>query len=273
MKLLTRGNTKTLKGERRGYVTFILHLAPARLSGYEVCGGRSKECTILCLNKSGRGRFDATQQARIKKTKWFFKNRQTFMAQLVKDISSAVRYGMKRNLQVAIRLNGTSDIPWETIQCGNFDNIMARYPFITFYDYTKLLGRNKLPNNYHLTFSQSEKNHVEVDKAIEQGMNVAVVFDQIPLMYKDMPVLDGDDNDLRFLDPKGHIVGLKGKGLAVNSKSLFIVRTLNGRNTSNTKPRTGNHHVRSVANKPITKQVIANIGRRDLKSSYQAHRA
>ena len=227
MKLLTRGNTKTIKGERRGFVTYILHLAPAKLSGHEVCPCRSPECTKLCLNTAGRGKFDNTQLARIRKTKWFFEDRNSFMAQLVKDISAAIRYGQRNKLTVVIRLNGTSDIPWESITCGNFKNIMERYSFLSFYDYTKILGRKKLPSNYHLTFSQSETNQDQVKKAIANGMNVAVVFESIPRMYLGMPVIDGDEDDLRFLDHPGHIIGLKAKGLAVKSTSTFIIRNSN----------------------------------------------
>jgi hypothetical protein len=236
MKLLTRANAKLVKGERRGYVSFILHLAPAKLSGYEVCGGSSPECRKLCLNSSGRGKFQATQQARIRKTKWFFEDRGTFMAQLVKDISAAIRYGMRHNLTVCIRLNGTSDIPWESIQCGNYSNIMERYPFIQFYDYTKLLGR-KLPSNYHLTFSLSETNQDKAATAMAQGMNLAVVFDHIPLMWQGKPVIAGDEDDLRFLDPQHHVIGLQAKGLAVNSQSMFIQRIGYGKPTSNHVPR------------------------------------
>lgn len=242
MKLLTRANAKLVKGERRGYVSFILHLAPAKLSGYEVCGGSSPECRRLCLNTSGRGKFNATQQARIKKTKWFFEDRGTFMAQLVKDISAAIRYGMRHNLTVCIRLNGTSDIPWESIQCGNHRNIMQRYPFVQFYDYTKLLGR-QLPDNYHLTFSLSETNQDKAAQAMAQGMNLAVVFDHIPLMWQGKPVISGDEDDLRFLDPPNHVIGLQAKGAAVNSQSIFIQRIGYGKPTSSFVPRiTGRRH-------------------------------
>jgi hypothetical protein len=227
MKLLTRANTKIIKGKRRGFSTNILHLAPAKLSGYETCGGRSEQCTIYCLNKAGRGKFDRTQQARIRKTKWFFESRLTFMAQLVKDITSAIRYANAHDLVVAIRLNGTSDIPWESIKSGAFKNIMARFPNVQFYDYTKVAGRKNIPSNYHLTFSASESNQSQVTQAIANGMNVAVVFDQIPDSYMGLPVIDGDEDDLRFLDPKGHIVGLKAKGPAIKSTSTFIVRNNN----------------------------------------------
>jgi len=252
MKLLTRANAKIVKGERRGYVSFILHLAPAKLSGYEVCGGRSPECTKLCLNTSGRGKFKATQQARINKTKWFFEDRASFMAQLVKDISAAIRYGMRHNLTVCIRLNGTSDIPWESIRCGNFTNIMERYPFIQFYDYTKVAGRKNIPDNYHLTFSLSETNHAQAISQLNAGSNVAVVFDHIPLMWQGKPVISGDEDDLRFLDPPHHVIALKAKGDAINSQSPFVQRIGYESRTNHAVPRiTGRGHrqgsqVRSV---------------------------
>jgi hypothetical protein len=214
MKLLTKSNTKTLKGEKRGYITYILHLAPADQSGHEVCKGRSKKCTEFCLDKAGRGRFQMVTNARVRKTKWFFENRLTFMAQLVKDISAAIRHAQKRKLRLVIRLNGTSDIPWELIDCGCYVNIMERYPRVQFMDYTKLINRTSLPKNYHLTFSASETNHAHVKTAIARGMNVAVVFEQLPDTYLGLPVLDGDADDLRFLDPRNHIVGLLPKGPA-----------------------------------------------------------
>jgi hypothetical protein len=37
-------------------------------------------------------------------------------------------------------------------------------------------------------------------------------------------VIDGDANDLRFLDPTGVIVGLKAKGAAKKDTSGFVVR-------------------------------------------------
>lgn len=44
--------------------------------------------------------------------------------------------------------------------------------------------------------------------------NVAVVFkDKLPSKWMSRRVIDGDKHDLRFLDPKGVIVGLVAKGL------------------------------------------------------------
>lgn len=224
MKLLTKGNAKTVKGEKRGYQTYILHLAPGKLSGYEVCPHRSDGCTSACLNLSGRGCFDASQQARIEKTRWFFEHRESFMAFLVRDIASAIASAERRNFIPVFRLNGTSDIPWEVIKCGEFKNVFERFPHITFYDYTKIPNRVKIPRNYHITFSRSEVNEQQVKEALRKKMNVAVVFESLPATYMGRPVINGDEDDLRFLDPVSCIVGLSAKGKAKRSDSLFIVR-------------------------------------------------
>lgn len=235
MKLLTKSNAKTVKGEKRGYQTFILYLAPGDLSGYEVCGGRSPGCTSDCLFTAGRGRMSNIQQARIRKTKFFFEDRDQFMAQLVRDVVSAIASSKRKGLTPVFRLNGTSDIPWESIECGEFKNIFARFPDVIFYDYTKLLGRIKLPHNYHLTFSRSETNDEKIRKAFAKGMNVAVVFDSLPPTFKGYPVINGDNDDLRFLDTPMSIVGLLAKGKAIKSTSNFVIRTPNGNNLP--KPR------------------------------------
>jgi hypothetical protein len=54
-------------------------------------------------------------------------------------------------------------------------------------------------------------------------MNVAVVFDTLPTTYLGRPVVNGDDTDLRFLDPQGVVVGLKAKGRAKKDTSGFTV--------------------------------------------------
>jgi hypothetical protein len=225
VKLLSVGNTKTIKGEKRGYRTYIMHLAPSKLSGYNVCPMASTGCAAACLNTAGRGQFNKVQAARIKKTKWFFEDRDSFMAQLVKDIQAAERDAARHNLIPVIRLNGTSDIRWEIVRTEREikgvlteGNIMSLFPHIRFYDYTKL-NRANLPKNYTLTFSRSESNSISVERILETNTNIAVVFG----VKKDMPlpkkwggrrVIDGDLDDLRFKDPKNVIVGLRGKGRA-----------------------------------------------------------
>nr|QMP83803.1 MAG: hypothetical protein [Caudoviricetes sp.] len=236
MNLLTRGNPKTEKGMKQGYLTHILHLAPHTLSGYQVCA-LADGCQIPCLNLAGRGGMfkkgestNRIQQARIRKTKQFFQVREWFMARLVKEIQNGIKYALKHNLIPVFRLNGTSDLPWEKFRVildgVEYRNIFQAFPQITFYDYTKIPGR-KVPANYHLTFSRSAHNELSVIKAISNQMNIAVVFDNKKLMpetFLGRKVINGDETDLRFLDQKNVIVGLKAKGPAKRDLTGFVVR-------------------------------------------------
>jgi hypothetical protein len=223
MKLLTIGNTKTVKGEALGYMTFIMHLAPSTLSGYNTCPMASAGCAAACLNTAGRGRFTAIQEARIRKTKWFFEDRESFMAQLVKDIQAAIRKADREQMIPVFRLNGTSDIRWETVPVAGFRNIMSMFPNVQFYDYTKLTNRKNIPSNYHLTFSRSESNDAYVTTMMNRGFNVAIVFDVLPETYNGVKVIDGTETDLRFLDDKNVIVGLIAKGKAKKDNSGFTI--------------------------------------------------
>ena len=239
MKLLSTGNPKILKGLKQGYNTYILHLAPANLSGYETCPKRTAGCTAACLNTAGRGGMfkkgettNAIQQARIRKTKMFFENRIEFMALLVKDIELAIKQSAKKNLIPVFRLNGTSDIAfekYEVVRNGKlYRNIFVAFNEVTFYDYTKILGRKiKDIANYSLTFSAADGNDKDVAKAIVQGLNVAMVFGinkklPMPEQYMGLNVFNGDESDLRFLDPKGVVVGLYAKGKAKKDTTGFV---------------------------------------------------
>ena len=222
-KLLSTANPKIQKGTAKGYLSFILHLAPADLSGNEVCPKRTKGCTDACLNTAGRGGMfkrgentNMIQKARIRKTNYFFADRAGFLADLTTDIMKAVNYARRKGLKPVFRLNGTSDLSWEKY------DIIDMFPTIQFYDYTKVLGRKTahLPN-YHLTFSAADGNDSDVQKALAQGMNVTVVYDRIP-----EGVYSADEDDLRFLDPRVGIIGLKAKGRAKKDTSGFVKRTI-----------------------------------------------
>lgn len=233
MRLLTAGNPKLLKGIPKGYLSFILHLAPAWLSGYNTCPSASAGCAAACLNTAGRGGAfkpdgsNKIQEARIRKTRMFFEQRDVFMAELVKDIQRAIGYAKKKKLTPVFRLNGTSDIRWETIPVpivengevvGNWANVMTMFPDVTFYDYSKHTNRKNIPANYHLTFSRSESNDDAIPAMLAK-MNVAVVFNvkrnaPLPSVWNGVKVIDGDETDLRFLDESGVVVGLRGKGRA-----------------------------------------------------------
>lgn len=247
MRLLSTGNPKVLKGLKQGYNTYILHLAPADLSGYQTCPKATAGCKSACLNTAGRGGLfkkgettNTIQQARIRKTKMFFENRQEFMADLVKDIELAIKQSAKLDLIPVFRLNGTSDLSFEKYEVVRngvlYRNIFEAFSDIQFYDYTKVLGR-KVANikNYSLTFSAADGNDDDVAKAVNQGMNIAMVFalkktEAMPevqiISYtggaRSLPVFNGDESDLRFLDPKGVIVGLYAKGKAKKDTTGFV---------------------------------------------------
>ena len=210
-----------MKGEALGYQTYIMHLAPSTLSGYNTCPKASAGCAAACLNTAGRGRFTATQEARIRKTRSFFEDRTAFMSQLVKDIEAAIRKAAREGMTPVFRLNGTSDIRWETVSVGGFRNIMEMFPTVQFYDYTKLANRRDIPSNYHLTFSRSESNYVDVTAMMDTDTNIAIVFDELPATFNGRTVIDGTETDLRFLDPKRVIVGLLAKGKAKKDTSGF----------------------------------------------------
>lgn len=239
MNLLSVGNPKTLKGMKQGYNTYIMHLAPGSLSGHNTCPKATAGCLSACLNTAGRGGMfkrgentNTIQKARIRKTQLFYNNRDEFMSLLVKDILLAIKQSAKADLIPVIRLNGTSDISWEKypVKMGGivYTNIFEAFPNIQFYDYTKILGR-KVSNisNYSLTFSAADGNDNDVYSAIQQGYNIATVFgikktEPMPEYYNGLPVFNGDESDLRFLDPKGVVVGLYAKGKAKKDTSGFV---------------------------------------------------
>ena len=206
--LLTESNQKTLKSQAHGYYTVILHLLPYNYSGHQVCP-KADGCEKTCLAWSGRGPMSKTVAARLRRTKMFFEYRPWFMGLLVNDIFLAQLYAKQINMPLAVRLNGTSDIPWEKIRTRNSRSILEEYPDVQFYDYSRVTKR-KTPSNYHLTYSHVDD--ATTQSALTAGQNVAVIFDgTLPSEYLGYPVIDGDLHDLRFLDPTPCVVGLKRK--------------------------------------------------------------
>jgi hypothetical protein len=171
----------------------------------------------------------SVQAGRLRKTEWFIRDRQGFMAQLVTDLQSFVSYCAKRSIQPCVRLNGTSDIRWELIPVEGHKNIMEAFPSVLWYDYTKIANRRNVPENYHLTWSYSGANEAYAKQhaiAKANGLNIAVVFRRkgdIPASFLGLPTIDGDRDDMRFLDPKGVVVALYAKGKAKQDQSGFVV--------------------------------------------------
>lgn len=252
MSLLTTGNPKTIKGQKRGYLTAILHLAPHKLSGFNVCPKATAGCSAACLNTAGRGGIgldaqglNKIQRARIAKTRTLMgrDSRAAFMWELYGDIEALIRKAEREGLTPCVRLNGTSDLRWETMKVRDpktglvFPNLMTAFPDLQFYDYTKLPNRRDLPANYHLTFSQAESNIAETATAMRNGMSVAMVVRDrdkpraqkltYPTTWNGRPVVNGDESDLRFLDPDPCYVFLRAKGRACTDTSGFVTEIPN----------------------------------------------
>jgi hypothetical protein len=221
-------DAKTVKGEKIGYLTGILYLSPAKESGVmNTCPNASAGCAAACLYTAGRSvAFPKINQARVKRTIFLKSNRVEFITQLENEINSLIKRATKKGLIPVVRLNGTSDIPFENM------GIIEKFPNIIFYDYTKSVKRVKawlngeLPANYHLTFSRSETNGKDAAELAKLGANVAVVYSskKLPKTFHGRKVVSGDDSDLRFLDPPRRVIGLSAKGKAKHDTSGFVVK-------------------------------------------------
>lgn len=229
-KLFTNNSPKIEKSDKAGlgYLTQIMYLAPAKLSGYQLCPNASAGCIASCLNTSGHGRYQRVQQSRIKKTLSFFSDREAFKRQMIDEIRHFVKRCWKVGLKPAVRANGTSDLAWELM----FPELFKIFPHVQFYDYTKSFNRmmkfltGNFPRNYYLTFSRSEVNEEKCIQVLNCGGNVAVVFQNknFPLAWKGFPVYNMDEHDLRFLDPKG-VGALYAKGRAKRDTTGFVLES------------------------------------------------
>lgn len=227
--LLTTNNVKTSKGEAKGYLTYILYMSPftQNSKGINLCPMASEGCAAACLFGSGfGGMFTAVEQGRINKTEYFLADRANFMKQLDAEITLA-KIKNKDNKIITIRLNGTSDVSFEKFKIREDKNIFELHPEIQFYDYTKNYKRFErvLPANYSLTFSRSEINHERALEVLKKGFNVAVVFDKLPKKFEGYEVINGDEDDLRFNDKQGVVVGLKYKKLTSKGADNTIAFT------------------------------------------------
>ena len=224
-------NPKIAKNAKNNALTVPLHLAPASLSGHNVCASASAGCIAACLHKSGNPAYMAQKEkSRIARTKLYFANRALFIEILRREIKLHVARAGKIGMQAAVRLNATSDLRFENIIYHLGDNkaltLFSEFKNVQFYDYTAHANRRNIPANYHLTFSLKEDNHAKAIQAFNNGLNVAVVFDtkrghKLPESLKltvenvgeiHAPVIDGDLTDYRPADGMAVIVGLRAKG-------------------------------------------------------------
>lgn len=237
LKLLTTNNVKTDKGQAKGHMTAILYLSPARSgsTGVNLCRSASVGCLKACLYNSGASiMFKLINEARRKRTRYLIEDRTSFLNDLVSDLETFERRATKRGFIPSVRLNGTSDLAWERLPVARenrvYPNIMEAFSNLQFYDYTKRTDRrfDSLPRNYSITFSRSENNWIDCLNMLDRGFNVAVVFklrrkQSLPIEYEGFPVVNGDNDDIRYIDPKGCIIGLRAKARALKDTSGFAI--------------------------------------------------
>ena len=223
------GNPKTDKNQSveglENIVVLHLNLAPADLSGYNVCPMASQGCKSACLHTAGNPVFQAQKdKGRINRARFYMQDRDKFMTQLTRELVNFVKWCDKNKKIGVVRLNTTSDISWENY------NLFEKFPMLQFYDYTKIqkralkFARGQYPPNYHLTYSLNEDNYDRAVEVLNEGGNIAVVFRKdLPDTFMGKKVVNGDLHDLRYLDPKNVVVGLKAKGKAKTDYSGFVM--------------------------------------------------
>ena len=223
------GNPKTDKNQSgeglENIVVLHLNLAPADLSGYNVCPMASQGCKSACLHTAGNPVFQAQKdKGRINRARFYMQDRDKFMTQLTRELVNFVKWCDKNKKIGVVRLNTTSDISWENY------NLFEKFPMLQFYDYTKIqkralkFARGEYPPNYHLTYSLNEDNYDKAMQVLNEGGNIAVVFRKdLPETFAGRKVVNGDLHDLRLLDPKNVVVGLKAKGKAKTDYSGFVM--------------------------------------------------
>ena len=244
-KLLSTGNTKTIKGMKKGVLTGILHMLPDEqvkdflndASIPTVCPtAKIAGCFKDCLVFAGRGTMSPVFYSRLRKTLFYLQYKKEFIDLLDKEISRLLRKAERENLELAIRINGTSDIP-VLKECKE---ILLKYSKVKFYDYTKnpksIKKLHSLSNeikNYHLTFSYTKEPLFQplIEKAVEYSPNIAIVFQneeqvnylienkkKLKLFDRVYNIINGDKTDLRYKDKNNSIVALRYKKPKIKGK-------------------------------------------------------
>jgi hypothetical protein len=200
-----------------------------------VCRWSSRGCRSLCLGlHSGHHRLGMniwSQIAQVRRTRYMMRDPGGFMRTLDREIKSVRRASIRRGMDTAIRLDGTSDL-WIAGRTW----IAAANPGCTFYDYTKQDPTCRpIRSNTHLTYSvgESRRSWSIGSDYMDRGGCAAVVMDRDTYarsvesgIYRGYPVLDGDASDLRYLDNPGHVVALSAKGApAIRDRTGFVHRT------------------------------------------------
>ena len=228
-KRLLSSSSKAAKCSEVNVLNRVMYLTPGAF-----CPRATAGCLAVCLgHTSGRMVMPTSTRARDRRTALYKMDQEHFLRILRNDLWELKEEANWRGMTPAVRLNGTSDIPWERLH----PELLEEFDDIQFFDYTKLPRRmwrfldgkmrcGSWPSNYHLTFSMSEENEDESFDLLDARANVAIVFwPRLPKNWSGYRVIDGDKHDARFLDPNGLIVGLRAKGIAREDLSGFVVHT------------------------------------------------
>jgi hypothetical protein len=221
--LLSTDTAKAAKAQKESWMNAVLYLTPSTkigLPGVNLCGADTAACQMACLDDSGRlGRIYG-QKAMAARTLYLLFHKELFIERLFEEVEALERFCARHGMRLALRLNGTSDRPWESVRYGRvIQAITEGFPKVRLYDYTKHFMR-ATPRyrayhgieRYHLTFSFSGSNWPQCQKLLQEKINVAVPFARtMPTHFRRYRVHDGDRHDLRFLDPTPRVVGLRFK--------------------------------------------------------------
>lgn len=240
-------NEKLEKGAGAlGWKLYGLTLAPAKIGGVVVCETAVDErlgCVRFgCLMEAGGGRYKNVYAARQRRTRMLANNPCLFVSLMLLDIEMVLQMARVEGKRVGYRANILSDIAWEEM----IPWLFGEFPLVQFYDYTKemrrldALAEGRFPSNYHLTFSAHEKmREQELVDILRGGGNVAVVFakedafkkkasNPLPSTFLGWPVIDGDDHDMRFMDPPGCVIGLRAKSRLAHNVNATKTGFVNG---------------------------------------------
>jgi hypothetical protein len=212
-KLLSQANHKQAKGT--GFLSVGLTLTPRTTgrAGRTFCSFATQGCAAACFAEYDRLAWPQNKRVAVARTRLLTQNPEMFFVLLMDELAREYARAERLGVKLVCRLNVVSDVPFER----EFPALFTRFPGVRFMDYTKDISRvlsQARPRNYHLTFSRSERNESNCLRVLKAGSNVSVVFRRppFPCLFWGYPVIDGDANDLRFLDPSPCIVGLKAKG-------------------------------------------------------------
>ncbi len=235
---LVNNGAKHMKAYKYNELVYTIYFSPANRSGYEVCPGRSPECSAACLNMSGHNRMDIHENrinnTRIKKTKLFFEEREFTVRWIIQEIANAKWKAEQEGRRFSVRLNNTSDISPEEFyvinKSGQKRNLLQLFPDTQFYDYTKIASRIELIKkypNYDLTYSFNGYNEDICKGMLRHNVRVAVVFNGVlPETFMDHPVINGDLYDMRYKDRTDVIAGLHYKRVRnkLNPNNKFVIQ-------------------------------------------------